>query len=80
MGTDPTSGHMEALYHPRTDRWQDHFTWSHDGLRVIGTTPTGRATIDMLALNRKGVVNLRRVLGEAAVDPADGSREEDGRE
>jgi len=29
---------------------------------VIGLTPTGRATIETLKLNRKGVINLRWAL------------------
>jgi hypothetical protein len=29
---------------------------------AIGLTPTGRATVERLQLNREGVVNLRRVL------------------
>jgi len=29
---------------------------------MVGTTPTGRATIEALQLNRGGVVNLRRLL------------------
>lgn len=29
---------------------------------VIGRTPTGRATVEKLQLNREGVVNLRRLL------------------
>jgi hypothetical protein len=29
---------------------------------IIGLTPTGRATIEALHLNRANVVNLRRVL------------------
>ena len=38
---------------------------------LVGLTPTGRATIDQLQLNRTGVVNLRRVLfvmGDYPVD------------
>jgi hypothetical protein len=29
---------------------------------VIGLTPTGRATVNELNLNRSGLINLRRVL------------------
>lgn len=36
--------------------------WSDDFTLIIGLTPTGRATIETLFLNREGVVNLRQLL------------------
>ncbi|MEG4968235.1 hypothetical protein QUB11_16585 [Microcoleus sp. B6-A1] len=36
---------------------------------MLGLTPTGRATIDRLQLNREGVVNLRGVLHSIALHP-----------
>jgi len=59
---DPTSENMVPLFHPRQHRWSDHFVWNEDFTLVIGTSPTGRATVEALHLNREGVVNLRRVL------------------
>ncbi len=59
---DPVSGESVPLYHPRRQRWRDHFAWNDDFTLVIGLTPTGRATIEALRLNRKGLVNLRRIL------------------
>jgi hypothetical protein len=59
---DPVSGELVPLYHPRSDRWDSHFAWSADFSLMIGLTPTGRATIATLHLNREGVVNLRRLL------------------
>ena len=59
---DPVSGRTVALYNPRRQQWTDHFTWSDDFTMMVGITPTGRATVDKLQLNREGVVNLRRVL------------------
>lgn len=49
---DPETGEMADLYHPRTQRWHDHFRWSDDGLLIIGLTPIGRATVVALDLNR----------------------------
>jgi hypothetical protein len=37
-------------------------SWNEDASLVIGRTPTGRATIEALRLNRPELVNLRRVL------------------
>ncbi|MBA3440299.1 MAG: HNH endonuclease [Pyrinomonadaceae bacterium] len=51
-----------SLFHPRRGDWHDHFVWSRDHLLLIGLTPTGRATIRELDLNRAGVVHLRRLL------------------
>ena len=59
---DPVGGSTVPLYHPRQQKWQDHFRWSEDFTIIIGVTPTGRATVEALKMNRPGVVNLRRVL------------------
>jgi 5-methylcytosine-specific restriction endonuclease McrA len=61
-GYDPVSKTMVTLYHPRKQRWSDHFAWNDDGCLIIGLTPTGRATVEELKLNRSSVVNLRQVL------------------
>jgi hypothetical protein len=57
------------LFHPRRDRWADHFAWTDDGTRILGLTPTGRATVEALRLNREPLVNLRRVLVQAGEHP-----------
>lgn len=62
QGVDLITGKFASLYHPRKDIWQDHFTWSTDFDEILGITPTGRATVNQLRLNRDGVVNLRKVL------------------
>jgi hypothetical protein len=48
---DPVTGERVSLFHPRIQQWFDHFRWSEDGLRVIGITPTGRATVAALHLD-----------------------------
>lgn len=40
---------MEALFNPRQSRWEEHFKW--EGFRLVGLTPTGRATSSALKLN-----------------------------
>src|SRR5205823_9112814 len=47
---DVQTGKRVALFHPRRDRWSEHFRW--DGLMLVGMTAKGRATIDLLKLNR----------------------------
>lgn len=59
---DPVGGRVVLLFHPRRQRWRDHFAWNEDATLIIGLTPTGRATVAALQLNRPGLVNLRRAL------------------
>lgn len=61
-GRDPVSGDVVQFYHPRQQLWSEHLAWNEDFTLLIGLTPTGRATVEALQLNREGVVNLRRVL------------------
>jgi hypothetical protein len=61
-GQDPIGDNIAPLYHPRLQNWRDHFAWNEDYSLIIGLTPTGRATVESLHLNREGVVNLRQIL------------------
>lgn len=61
-GVDPFTDQRVPLYHPRQHTWSDHFSWSDDYTLVLGLTPTGRATIHVLQLNREGLMNLRWAL------------------
>ena len=72
---DPLTGELVPLFHPRQQRWQDHFMWSHDCLFIRGFTPTGRATVERLQLNRPNLVNLRRILAAAGEHPPAGATE-----
>jgi hypothetical protein len=68
---DPASGMVVPLFHPRNQKWAEHFEWDAPCAEMIGVTPTGRATIVRLKLNRSGFVNLRTVLFNARVHPPD---------
>jgi hypothetical protein len=50
-----------ALFHPRQQRWQEHFHLREDG-RIDGVTPEGRATVRLLYFNAEERVQLRRLL------------------
>ena len=52
---DPATGELVPLFHPRTQSWRQHFHWTDDYERVVGLTPTGRATVSALTLNRSNV-------------------------
>ncbi|MBV9850597.1 MAG: HNH endonuclease [Armatimonadetes bacterium] len=66
---DPDTGQTVPLYHPRRHRWRDHFCWSEDLTTIVGLTPTGRATVEALHLNREMVVNFRRLLIQLGQHP-----------
>jgi len=59
---DTETGDVTPLFHLRRQQWIDHFAWDSSTTRIIGLTPTGRATVVALSLNRSGPINLRRVL------------------
>jgi len=45
-GIDPDSNELVRLFHPRRDRWEDHFR--KDGPLVVGLTAIGRTTAWLL--------------------------------
>jgi HNH endonuclease len=50
-GIDSVTQEMVALFNPRQHQWSEHFMWAADGLRILGSTPMGRATCNRLDLN-----------------------------
>ena len=72
QASDPVTGSVVPLFHPRQDRWSDHFAWSEDATLLMGLTPKGRATVQRLQLNRPNVVNLRRGLAALGQHPPPG--------
>jgi hypothetical protein len=68
---DPHTGQIVKLFNPRLQRWRRHFSWSSDYTQVVGKTRCGRATVEALQLNRKGAVNLRRLLVKDDRHPPD---------
>ncbi len=57
---DPLTNEPVPLFHPRHEQWETHFQADqHTGL-IIGSTPTGRATVDCLKMNSESQLNARR--------------------
>ena len=56
-GVDPGSGELVPLFHPRRDRWAEHFLFR--GARIEGITPVGRASVHVLAMNDARRLDLR---------------------
>jgi hypothetical protein len=48
-GIDPLTNWGTELFNPRVDQWMDHFVW--EGVRLVGLTDIGRATIAVMDLN-----------------------------
>lgn len=59
-GLDPVTNEVAPLYDPRRQVWSDHFQWIVEGSHIAGLTPTGRATVIVLNLNRAVLVIARR--------------------
>src|SRR5579872_2322421 len=66
-GIDPASGDVVRLYHPRRDRWGEHFFWA--GPRLVGATPIGRVTVEVLEINLRHRMIHRQALIEEGVFP-----------
>lgn len=47
---DPVTRQIVRLFHPRQDRWSEHFIWNRSTL--VGMTSIGRATVALLDINR----------------------------
>lgn len=59
---DPQSQTLVPLFNPRVEVWHDHFEFS--GPCIIGLTPMGRATIDLLQMNSDQYIELRELQDE----------------
>lgn len=58
---DPETGELVQLFNPRYQLWNEHFIWTQRGELIIGVTPTGRATVAALNINRPTLVRSRRL-------------------
>ena len=59
-GTDPDTGEIVRLFHPRSDLWSEHFEWT--GAELTGRTKIGRVTIQVLAINNADFLAMREAL------------------
>jgi hypothetical protein len=66
-GRDPRTRKLTPLFNPRRHKWERHFRW--EGPTLIGRTPVGRVTIDVLNINDPLRVELREGLREEGVFP-----------
>lgn len=55
---DPLTNKIVNLFNPRLDVWGEHFRF--DGLVIVGLTPKGRATAQLLQMNAIRRLELRQ--------------------
>lgn len=58
----PSTGRLCRLFNPRTDKWAEHFRL--DGLRIVGLSEVGEATVTLLEFNHPDRLLERQALGE----------------
>jgi HNH endonuclease len=57
---DPESDREEQLYHPRQDRWADHFSVSSESSEIMALTAIGRVTAICLKMNSRAQLTARQ--------------------
>lgn len=60
-GADPMTNELIPLFNPRTDIWNVHFL-AHRSGHIVGLTPKGRATAEVLRFNDEARVRGRLLL------------------
>lgn len=60
-GWDDVAQTDVSLFHPRQQKWPEHFQWSADGLWLEGQTAIGRVTITTLQMNNSFILRARQL-------------------
>lgn len=68
---DPETGQRVSLFNPRIQVWKESFSWSGNGVFIVGLTPSGRATVIALQMNHPDIVNARRLWVSVGWHPPD---------
>ncbi|MFM9950686.1 MAG: HNH endonuclease [Saprospiraceae bacterium] len=66
---DPVSETFVQLFNPRTQGWKEHFSWDETSTVILGNTPSGRATIEALNMNREPLIVLRKAMVLLGIHP-----------
>lgn len=59
---DPQSQEVTMLFNPRSDDWNEHFV--QVGIEIIGLTPIGRCTVELLHMNDEDRLRIREAMLE----------------
>ena len=68
-GLDPETQEQVALFHPRKDRWVEHFAFARVIFELRGKTAKGRATVTQLKMNIAYQVEARKLWVELGLYP-----------
>lgn len=66
---DPDTDQFVDLFNPRQDMWVEHFRWNENFTVILGITPTGRATVSALRMNRDFLINQRILFRQYNIHP-----------
>ena len=66
---DPHTQTRVLLFHPRRDRWTEHFHYEEASGALLGLTPNGRATVACLQMNRRIQKAARQVWVQLGLFP-----------
>lgn len=58
---DPESGQEERFYHPRLDRWEEHFLATPESSEISALTAMGRSTVNGLRINSLAQTTARQL-------------------
>jgi hypothetical protein len=67
-GLDPMTGNLTRLFNPCLQLWDDHFL-IQDDVKIIGKTPEGRVTVQLLQMNSEERIQTRQILVELELYP-----------
>lgn len=54
---DPQTNEVVPIFNPRSQSWVEHF--AIEGVRIVGLSPTGRATVRLLNMNAEERLKVR---------------------
>ncbi|NER06996.1 MAG: HNH endonuclease [Okeania sp. SIO3C4] len=69
-GIDSATGEKAPLFNPREEKWNENFVWNENATKMLGITPTGRATVETLKLNNSNLQNIRKLLFDIGEHPS----------
>ena len=58
---DPETNKSTSIFHPRHQKWSQHFVWDEKSGEIIGKTAVGKATVELLKINRPRLTRLRQL-------------------
>jgi hypothetical protein len=68
-GWDEEEGRDVPLFHPRLDRWDEHFRFDPEAGELQGVTAVGRATVARLKVNSAFQLRARRHWAQLGLYP-----------